>query len=59
MLIRRKTGFLSGRIRKCSAFPRPVRDHGPIRTRHVGAMQASARPGRVGAGRGIWPLAGE
>ena len=59
-------GCQSGRIRKRTAFPRPGRDHGPMRTVRTGATKASARPGGceapamggTGAGRGLWPPAG-
>ena len=65
-LIRPEWSCRSGRIRKRTAFPRPVSDHGPEGTLPSSATKASARPGggeapAVGgacAGRGLWLPAG-
>ncbi len=49
---------MSGRDQETRpAFPRPVRGHGPARTRHASATQASARRacGTRRAGPGRWP----
>jgi hypothetical protein len=65
-MVRRKSGCRSGRIRKRTAFPRPVSVRVPQRIVPPSATQASAWPGGcqapamggTGAGRGLWPPAG-